>query len=145
MADNAVETLYETADGLRREVPTGYLVLDKDGSSLVPADLNEEQFRRYLGQHFQRGPAVGDASWLQNEQFVGYCINQIFHTGANTTIILALDDIITYLATAANVPPRVGTDVESPTDNTSGVIWVVLNAIRHARGLKIPEESPNFS
>lgn len=142
---NVVYTRNETAQGLRQLVPNGFLVNDKDGTALVPSDLNRVEFTKYLGQIFQRGPKPGDAAWATNEKFVGYCIQQIFATTSNTTVSLGLDDIITYLGTAANVPIGVGAGVENPTDNLSRIIWSVLNAIKHARGLKIPEESPNFS
>lgn len=117
--NNATGDLYETAPGLVQ----AYLVDNKDGTTLTPSDLNETQFRRYVAQIF--GP-----------DFAGVMVNEIFHTSANTTVLLGMQAIDTYLSTASNLPQRVGTDVESPIDDRSGVIWPILYAVRHARGLQ---------
>jgi hypothetical protein len=121
-------TRLQTAAGLIPEVPGGYRVKDKDGTLLAIADLNKFQFRQYLAQVF-------------NPTFAGRCTKEIFNTPANTTILAGLNAIITFISTPANLPTRVGTGVESGVDTKSGVIWHVLNAIKAARGLKVPEET----
>ena len=142
---NADGTRMETALGVIQNVPNGYLVLHKDGTSLLPADLNRKEFVKYLGQIFQKSPKVGDSTFSAQDKFVGYCANQIFATPANNTVLKAMQAIVTYLGTAANIPIAAGASVENPVDAKNRVMWHVLNAVRNARGLEVPEESPNFS